>query len=85
VRTIEFPLRWHYAELGERIAVEASNDGAQWRTVWEQWTGGRALAGALEDQQVAPFRIPLPDVGARYLRIHPAPNWMMRELRVMGP
>lgn len=85
VRTIEFPLRWHYAELGERMAVEASNDGVQWRTVWEQWTGGRALAGALEDQQVAPFRIPLPDVGARYLRIHPAPSWMMRELRVMGP
>lgn len=85
VRTIEFPLRWHYLELGERLAVEASRDGARWETVWEHWTGGRALAATLEDPRIAPFRIPLPDVAARYLRIHPAPEWMVRELRVKGP
>lgn len=85
VRTIEFPLRWHYQELGARLAVEASRDGARWETVWEQWTGGRALAGVLEDPRIAPFRIPVPDVSARYLRIHAAPVWMVRELRVIGP
>ena len=71
---IEFPVRWHFLELGERMAVEASGDGTTWKTVWEDWTGGRALAGALENQQLVPFRIPLPDVSTRYLRIHPAPD-----------
>jgi hypothetical protein len=85
VRTLEFPLRSQYQELGARFAVEASVDGAGWTTVWEDWTGGRALAGALEDQRTVPFRIPLPDVSARYLRIHPAPEWLVRELKVLGP
>jgi hypothetical protein len=85
LRTIEFPLRWHYAELGERLAVEASQDGVSWQMVSLEWTGGRALAGALEDPRDIPFRLPLPDITARYLRIHPAPEWMVRELRVLGP
>jgi hypothetical protein len=85
VRMIEFPIRWHFLEVGERMAVEASSDGTAWETVWEDWTGGRALAGALENQQLVPFRIPLPDISTRYLRIHPAPAWMIREMKVLGP
>ena len=85
VRTIEFPLRWHYLDMGERLRVETSSDGHAWETVWDDWTAGTAVAGALEDQLTAPFRIPLPDVRARYLRIHPAPPWMIRELRILGP
>ena len=85
VRTIEFPLRRHYAQLGERFAVEASDDAKAWRMVWLDWTGGRALAGALEDPRLVPVRIPLPDVTARFLRIHPAPAWMLEELRILGP
>ena len=85
VRTIEFPLRWHYPELGERLAVEASLDGNAWETTWEGSTGGRALAGALEDPKEVPFRLPLPDISARYLRIHPAPYWLARDLRILGP
>ena len=49
VRTIEFPLRWHYPELGARLEVEASRDGVAWQVVSQEWTAGRALAGALED------------------------------------
>jgi 4-amino-4-deoxy-L-arabinose transferase-like glycosyltransferase len=85
VRTIELPLQWHYPELGSRLAIETSLDGATWTMAWLDWTGGRALAGALEDPRIVPFRVPLPDVTARYLRIHPAPDWMVRALRVLGP
>ncbi|MEO6212540.1 MAG: hypothetical protein ABIP65_02825 [Vicinamibacterales bacterium] len=82
VRTVAFPVRWHYTEMGSRLAIEASDDGIRWRTVWEDWTAAPALAGALENQTEVPFRITLPDVSARYLRIHPAPPWMTRELSV---
>jgi hypothetical protein len=82
VRTVAFPLRSHYDEMGSRIAIEASEDGSAWRTVWENWTAAPALAGALEDQKDVPFRITLPDVRARYLRVHPAPQWLERDLAV---
>jgi hypothetical protein len=85
VRRIEFPLRDHFIELGARFAVETSLDGLEWKTVWEDWTGGPALAGALEDQRLVPFRLPLPDVTARYLRLHPADDWLIQELRIVGP
>ena len=82
VRTVAFPVRQHYQEMGSRLAIEASDDGSTWRTVWEGWTAAPALAGALEDQKEVPFRITLPDVTARYLRVHPAPPWVERELGV---
>lgn len=85
VRTIGFALRWHYAEFAERLAIETSLDAATWSTAWEDWTGGPALAGALENALENPVRITLPDVNARYLRIHPVPPWLSRELRVYGP
>jgi hypothetical protein len=85
LRTIEFPVRWHYAEIGGLLEVEASDDGASWTVVSRDWTAGRALAGALEDPRLVPFRLPLSDITARYLRIHPAPEWMVREMRILGP
>jgi hypothetical protein len=84
VRTVEFLLRWHAAELDPRIKVEASGDRAAWSTVWEDWTGGRALAGALDDPLLAPVRLHVSEIRARYLRIHPAPRWLWRELKVYG-
>ena len=85
IRTIGFALRWHYPELGERLAIETSLDAATWTTVWEDWTGGPAIAGALQDPLENPVRITLPDPTARYIRIHPAPAWLSRELTVYGP
>jgi hypothetical protein len=85
VRSFEFPLRNRYLHLGERVAIEASSDGVNWTTAWEGWTGGAALAGALEDQVRVPVRFVVPDVTARYLRIHPAQDWLIDELRVLGP
>ncbi|MEO5897306.1 MAG: hypothetical protein ABIS06_16575 [Vicinamibacterales bacterium] len=82
IRTVAFPVRWHFQEMGARFAVEASDDGAQWTTVWYDWTAALAIAGALEDQKEAPFRITLPDVRARYLRVHPAPPWLAREIAI---
>jgi hypothetical protein len=84
-RTIEFPLRWRYGEMGLRLAVEVSTDRETWTTAWQGFTAGAAVAGALESPLEVPVRLPLADVRARFIRIHPAPAWMWRELRVLGP
>ncbi len=84
VRTIGFPLRWHYRELDRRIAIDASVDRLTWSRVWEDWTGGPALAASLADPLEVPVRLTLPDITARYLRIHPVPGWMRQEVRVYG-
>ncbi len=85
VRTLEFPVRWHYEDLGRRMAIEASSDGTSWSTAWEDWTGGPTVTAALADPLLVPVRITLPDVKARYLRIHPAPGWLARELKIRAP
>jgi hypothetical protein len=85
VRGVSFNLRWHYPELGERLLIEQSDDGQAWRQAWLGWTGALAVAAAIEDPLVVPVQVPLPDIRARYLRIYPAPNWLGRELRVVGP
>jgi hypothetical protein len=85
VRSVSFALRRHYPELGKRLAIEVSQDGSAWTTVWLDWTGGPALAAALENPRDALLRITLPDVTARYMRVYPAPMWLSRELKVYGP
>jgi hypothetical protein len=85
IRTLEFPLRDRYPELDSRLAIEASDDANRWDMVWEQWTAGAVMAGALEDQVRVPVRLTLPDVRARYLRVHPASDWLINELTVSGP
>jgi hypothetical protein len=85
VRTIAFPLRWHYREIDRRMAIQGSIDGQAWSGLWEDWTGGPALAAALIDPLEVPVRITVPDVTTRYLRVHPAPPWLRQELRVYGP
>jgi len=85
VRTIGFPVRWHFRELDPRIAIQGSTDGIVWSTLWEDWTGGAAVAAALEDPLEVPVRITIPDVNVRYLRIHPVGSWMRREVRAYGP
>jgi len=84
VRTIGFPLRWHYREIDRWMAIQGSIDGQTWSTLWEDWTGGPALAAALIDPLEVPVRITLPDVTTRYLRIHPVPPWLRRELQIHG-
>ena len=85
VRTIEFTLREFWPEFGRRFAIETSPDGVTWQTIWEDWTGGAAIAGALEDQVRVPVQLTLPDVTTRYLRLHPVEDWLLKELRVVGP
>lgn len=85
VRALEIPLRRRYPDLGRRFKVEISDDGERWSAVWDDWTAGAAVAGALEDQVVVPLRFTLADPAGRYLRIHPAPDWMVQELLVLGP
>ncbi len=85
VRVLEFPLRDRYPVFGRRFAIDVSDDGVGWTREWDDWTAGAALAGALEDQVLVPVRLTLPDIRTRYLRIHPAPDWLIRELLVLGP
>ena len=85
VRTLEFPLRSRWQEFGRRFAIETSADGTTWQTVWEDWTGGPAIAAALEDQVKVPVQLVLPDVTTRYLRLHPVEEWLLAELVVKGP
>jgi len=80
VRAISINLRWRYAEVGPRMTIETSTDGASWATAWDGWVGGAALSAALDDQLLVPMSVYLPDVHARYVRISPAPPWVAREL-----
>lgn len=82
VRMLEFPLRGRHRELGSRFEIEGSTDGQTWTSLWLDWTGGLALAGALDDPLDVPVRFVLPDAPVRYLRIHPTGDWMLRDLRV---
>ena len=82
VRAIGFPVRWHYNEFAARFEVEASDDGVTWKSVWLDWTAALVIEAAIQDQRVLPLRVPLPDVRARFLRVHPAPPWMVPELTV---
>ena len=85
IRTITFALRDRYTELDPRVLIRTSRDGTEWSTAWEGWTGGPALAAALQSPLEAPVHLTLPDVPARYLRVRPVPPWMGGELKVYGP
>jgi hypothetical protein len=81
---VAFPLRHRYEDLAERIRIETSDDGSAWSESWLGWTGGLAVEGTLEDSQLAPIRIPLPAIRARYVRIYPASAWMKKEVTIHG-
>jgi hypothetical protein len=85
VRTIGFPVRWHYGELAARLTIDTSIDGAAWSTASDDWTGGAAVRAALVDPVMVPVRLTLADVQARYIRVHPAPRWLEREVAAYAP
>jgi hypothetical protein len=84
VSGVEFAMRSRFRDVAERILVEASDDGREWREAWLGWTGEFALEGVLRDPAAAVVRIPLPPTRARFFRIYPAPDWMRIELRLVG-
>src|SRR5690606_17473671 len=55
VRAVTINLRWRYAEVGPRMTIESSIDGAAWAVVWDGWAGDAALTGALRDQRLVPM------------------------------
>ena len=79
---VTFPLRRRYEELAARLRIETSEDGQTWTESWVGKTGGMAVEATLADPQMAPMRIPLAGVRARYLRVYPASEWMKTELTV---
>jgi len=85
VRTIGFALRWRYVQFERRLAMEGSLDGQAWWTIWDDWTGGPAFVAAVQQPLEVPVRITVPDVTARYIRVHPAARWLPREIKIYGP
>ncbi len=81
---VAFPLRRRYEDLAPRIRVDTSEDGQTWQESWVGWTGGMAVEATLADPHLAPMRIPLAGVRARYVRVYPASAWMKAELVVQG-
>jgi len=59
-------------------------DGQTWAESWVEKTGGMAFEATLADPVLAPMRVPLAGVRARYLRVYPASPWMKEELSVHG-
>jgi hypothetical protein len=43
------------------------------------------MAAALVDPLETPVRLTIPDVTARYVRVHPVAAWMRQAVRVYGP
>ena len=82
VRTIGFALRWRHETFDRRMAIEGSLDGQTWWTIWDDWTGAPAFVAAVEQPLEVPVRITVPDVSARYVRVHPAARWLQREIKV---
>jgi hypothetical protein len=79
---VEFPLRRRYEDFAPRLRIETSEDGQTWTESWVGKTGGMAVEATLADPQLAPMRIPLAGVRARYLRVYPASSWMKTEMTV---
>ncbi len=72
-----------------QVAIEASEDGASWRTLWQGGTIGEALVAAVRSPREVPMTFTFEPVSARFLRLRlladdPAP-WKVAELRVHAP
>ena len=81
---IAISVRRRYEEFAARLRIETSEDGTTWQESWLGWTGGMLVEAILSDPSVAPVRIPLAGVNARYVRVYPASEWMKTELQVLG-
>ena len=81
---VMFPLRRRYGDLAARLRIETSEDGQVWSESWVEKTGGMAVEATLADPTLAPMRIPLAGVRARYVSVYPASEWMRTELTVHG-
>ena len=81
---IAIPVRRRYEEFAARLRIETSEDGTTWQESWLGWTGGMLVEAMLSDPSVAPVRIPIAGVKARYVRVYPASEWMRTEVQVLG-
>ena len=84
IAAVEFDLRGRLKDLGERLLIEGSNDGAVWRQIWLGWTGELVFDATLRDPQRVPVQIPIDGIRVRSLRLYPAPDWLARELRILS-
>jgi hypothetical protein len=79
-----FDMRARFRDVPQRVLIEASNDGREWREVWVGWTGEFMLDAVLRDAVVAHVRVPIPATLTRFVRIYPTAPWMLEELELVG-
>jgi hypothetical protein len=84
VGSLEITVRHRYREVHRRMLIESSEDGAAWKEAWLGWTGALVLEATLANPRDVVIRIPLAGTRARYLKVYPAPNWMVEDARVLG-
>jgi hypothetical protein len=84
VAGLGFPMRGRYRDVPERLSIEVSEDGREWRHAWLDWTGASALDAALRDPRLATVQIAFPPIRTRYVRVYPAPDWLASEGTVLG-
>jgi len=84
VRSIEMRAAGHIGDLPPSVQVQASDDGVEWRVVYDESPGGPALLASLTDPRAAPMRLVLSGGPARFLRIN-TPGIDPERVTVYGP
>ena len=84
VRSVEMQAAGHIGDLPPSVQVQVSNDGAEWRVVYDESPGGTALLASLADPRTAPMRLLLSGPPARFLRIN-TPGIDPERVTVYGP
>jgi hypothetical protein len=80
---IEIEVGNRFPDLGARLRFQTSDDGSEWREVWNDWTGGAAVEAALTDPLRVPLRIDTPGARGRFVRVYPASAWMTRGVKIL--
>jgi hypothetical protein len=70
VRSLELRTHGNLVRLPKDLQIDISDDGREWRRVFEDRPGGLALKGALDLPRVIPLRVDLQDVTARFVRVN---------------
>ncbi|MBZ5556116.1 MAG: discoidin domain-containing protein [Acidobacteriia bacterium] len=79
----------HPNDYPRALAIDLSDDGAEWRTVWTGRGAARALTAAADHPHEIPLSFPLPPSRARVVRLRQTGAdaffyWTVAELAVIG-
>ena len=89
VSALTLSLGRYVGDFPRRLTIDASQDGATWRTCWSGRPARLALAAAIRDPHVVPLTFALGSVRARWIRLRQTGSdlvnaWSVPELAVFG-